>query len=109
MIASRLPLVLSLLMPVSLWSCGETANVDAGPKSRTAPQTDTATKPVAPPPDVPPPARTGPPNIVIFSIDTLRADHLGAYGYDRPTSPNMDAFAREAVLLPEAMPPVSPR
>jgi arylsulfatase A-like enzyme len=29
-------------------------------------------------------------------IDTLRADHLGAYGYERPTSPTIDALARDA-------------
>lgn len=33
------------------------------------------------------------PNIVWISLDTLRADHLGVYGYTRPTSPNLDAFA----------------
>jgi arylsulfatase A-like enzyme len=33
------------------------------------------------------------PNVVWISLDTLRADHLGAYGYARPTSPNLDAFA----------------
>lgn len=33
-------------------------------------------------------------NVMWISLDTLRADHLGAYGYDaRPTSPNLDAFA----------------
>ena len=30
------------------------------------------------------------PNIVLISIDTLRHDHLGCYGYDRKTSPNID-------------------
>ena len=35
--------------------------------------------------------------IIIIDIDTLRADHLGCYGYQRPTSPNLDAFAQEAV------------
>ena len=35
--------------------------------------------------------------IIIIDIDTLRADHLGCYGYGRPTSPNIDAFAREAL------------
>ncbi len=38
-------------------------------------------------------ARRTRPNIVWISLDTLRADHLGAYGYKRPTSPNLDAFA----------------
>lgn len=42
------------------------------------------------------------PNIVLFLVDTLRADHLGAYGYPKPTSPNIDAFAREAVLFRDA-------
>jgi len=39
----------------------------------------------------------GRPNLVVVLIDTLRADHLGVYGYDRPTSPRLDAFAREGV------------
>jgi arylsulfatase A-like enzyme len=42
------------------------------------------------------------PNIVLVTIDTLRADHLSCYGYDRPTSPNIDAFAREATLFTRA-------
>ncbi|MCW5893541.1 MAG: sulfatase-like hydrolase/transferase [bacterium] len=42
------------------------------------------------------------PNIVLVLIDTLRADHLGTYGYSRPTSPNIDAFAADAVLFEQA-------
>ncbi len=42
------------------------------------------------------------PNVVLVLIDTLRADHLGAYGYERPTSPNIDAFAKESVLFTRA-------
>ncbi|MDG2149470.1 MAG: sulfatase [Planctomycetota bacterium] len=42
------------------------------------------------------------PNLVIISLDTTRADHLGAYGYPRNTTPRLDAFAREAVLFREA-------
>jgi arylsulfatase A-like enzyme len=38
-------------------------------------------------------------NVVLISIDSLRADHLGAYGYPRDTSPAMDALAREGVLF----------
>jgi len=34
-------------------------------------------------------------NILLVAIDTLRADHLGCYGYDKPTSPNLDQFARQ--------------
>ena len=33
------------------------------------------------------------PNVLFISIDTLRADHLGCYGYERPTSPFLDALA----------------
>lgn len=38
-------------------------------------------------------------NVVLISIDTLRADHLGCYGYPRSTTPNIDAFSRDAVLF----------
>jgi arylsulfatase A-like enzyme len=43
-----------------------------------------------------------PPNLVLISIDTLRPDHLGLYGYRRPTSPALDAFARQAVVFERA-------
>ena len=39
------------------------------------------------------------PNIVLISIDTLRPDHLGCYGYGRPTSPNIDAIAAQGALF----------
>jgi arylsulfatase A-like enzyme/4-amino-4-deoxy-L-arabinose transferase-like glycosyltransferase len=38
-----------------------------------------------------------PANIILISIDTLRADHLSSYGYFRKTSPNLDRFAAEGV------------
>jgi len=38
-------------------------------------------------------------NIIFISIDTLRADHLGSYGYHRDTSPNIDAFAEKNILF----------
>jgi len=37
--------------------------------------------------------------VILISVDTLRPDMLGAYGYDRPTSPTMDAFAEDGVLF----------
>ncbi len=37
------------------------------------------------------------PGIVLYLIDTLRADHLGCYGYTRPTSPHFDALAADGV------------
>ncbi len=39
---------------------------------------------------------------MLITCDTLRADRLGAYGYARPTSPNVDAFARESVVFDTA-------
>ena len=36
---------------------------------------------------------------LFVTIDTLRADHLGCYGYSRPTSPALDRLARESVLF----------
>jgi len=41
--------------------------------------------------------------IVLVTIDALRADHLGVYGYTRPTSPNIDAFARDAIVVEDAI------
>ncbi|HET9765353.1 MAG TPA: sulfatase, partial [Thermoanaerobaculia bacterium] len=38
-------------------------------------------------------------NVIVVVVDTLRADHLGAYGYKRPTSPNFDALAAESYLF----------
>lgn len=38
------------------------------------------------------------PNIVLILIDTLRADHLGCYGYHRDTSPTIDSLAAEGTL-----------
>jgi arylsulfatase A-like enzyme len=39
------------------------------------------------------------PNLILVSIDTLRADHLSCYGYERPTTPHLDALAAEGTLF----------
>ncbi|HYO14757.1 MAG TPA: sulfatase [Thermoanaerobaculia bacterium] len=44
-------------------------------------------------------AAARPRNLVVVLVDTLRADRLGVYGYERDTSPNVDAFARESLLF----------
>lgn len=42
-------------------------------------------------------------DVVLITIDALRADHLGCYGYKRNTSPNIDALAREGTLFTQAI------
>ncbi len=41
--------------------------------------------------------------IILVSVDTLRADHLGAYGYERPTSPFFDELAARGTLFERAI------
>jgi arylsulfatase A-like enzyme len=45
------------------------------------------------------------PDVLFVVLDTVRQDHLGPYGYDRPTTPTLDAFAEEAVVYEEAVAP----
>lgn len=48
-------------------------------------------------------AAPGAPNIILISLDTVRADHLSIYGYARDTSPNLTDFARGATLFTRAI------
>ncbi len=41
-------------------------------------------------------------SVLLVTIDTLRADHLGVYGYRRRTSPRIDALARRGVVFEQA-------
>jgi arylsulfatase A-like enzyme len=43
------------------------------------------------------------PNIILVSIDTLRADHLSCYGYERKTSPFLDSLARNGIRFEDAI------
>lgn len=45
----------------------------------------------------------GPPNVLLVTIDSLRPDHLGAYGYTLPTSPHIDRIASEGTLFANAI------
>jgi arylsulfatase A-like enzyme len=47
------------------------------------------------------------PDILLVTIDTLRADHCSAYGYGRPTTPRLDALARAGVLFETAYAPMA--
>jgi arylsulfatase A-like enzyme len=42
-------------------------------------------------------------NIILITIDALRADHLGCYGYGRKTTPNIDRLAKEGILFKKAI------
>jgi arylsulfatase A-like enzyme len=60
-----------------------------------------ATRALPPPAVMAPLPASVPPdlNLLLITIDTLRADHLGCYGYGRPTSPSIDALAASGALF----------
>jgi arylsulfatase A-like enzyme len=43
------------------------------------------------------------PNILLITMDTVRADHISAYGYERDTTPYLREFAREATVYEHAI------
>ena len=43
------------------------------------------------------------PNVLVFVLDAARADHFGVYGYERDTTPNIDAFAASAIRFDQAI------
>jgi len=47
----------------------------------------------------------GRPNIILITLDTVRADHLSLYGYKRDTTPNLKKFSEEGVLYTYAVAP----
>lgn len=58
--------------------------------------------PAAPASAASPSARGGPPDIVLVTVDALRADHVSALGYERPTTPNLERFAARAAVFTRA-------
>jgi hypothetical protein len=74
----------AVLLAVALAGC-------PGPKGDAASKTPGARPPVA----------GNRVNVLLITIDTLRADHMGVYGYRRATSARMDAFARRGVVFDE--------
>jgi arylsulfatase A-like enzyme len=49
-----------------------------------------------------PPAASGAPNVLLIVLDTVRADHLSAYGYERYTTPNLKGLAARGVRFDRA-------
>ncbi|HER19522.1 MAG TPA: methyltransferase domain-containing protein, partial [Chromatiales bacterium] len=74
-----------------LSGCGDGGNPDAQSPAEPRPNTLAEYLPIEPGY-----------NVVVISFDALRADALGTYGYDRPTSPNIDAFAEESLVFERA-------
>ena len=50
-------------------------------------------------------APASPPNVLLITVDTLRADHLGCYGYEHARTPHIDRFADEGVRIEHAIAP----
>ena len=47
--------------------------------------------------------KTAPKNVILIIMDTTRADHLSPYGYERDTSPNLDAFSKDSITFDYAI------
>lgn len=47
--------------------------------------------------------QTNLPNVLLYVVDTMRADHLGLYGYPRQVSPEIDRFGQEAIVFDHAI------
>lgn len=82
-----------LCLALGLTTAGAAARADGRVADRAAQQ---AARPA-------PPAQ---PDVILITIDTLRADHLGCYGYQRGETPNLDALAASAVRFAHAYTPV---
>lgn len=52
-------------------------------------------------------APPGAPDVFVVVLDTVRADHVSAYGYERPTTPVLDALAREGALFLDTTSPAT--
>lgn len=50
-------------------------------------------------------ALLGKPNIVLINIDSLRADHIGGYGYDKNTTPFLDSLIKKGIIFENAITP----
>jgi len=110
-------LLVGLLVSLLQLSCGEesgSASIaeldnesisDSNPKSNlettsaVAPESPSEPTPAAEPSPTP---QQVPPNILIFLIDTQRADFLETYGHEQPTSPNLKAFSEDALVFEKA-------
>lgn len=59
------------------------------------------------PPDVQPAPTERPSDVIVITLDTTRADHLGTYGYYRETSPRLDRFAATSLVFDRFIVPMA--
>lgn len=91
------PLVTALILLVGVGGVGAWVMFQDSGVKIDLPSGDTAQAPDQPPPDI---------NVFIFLVDTLRADRMGCYDYDRrPTSPCVDELADVGVVFEHATAP----
>jgi arylsulfatase A-like enzyme len=97
-------------LAIALFALGLTGCFGGGPQAGSPPSADAdaptaraSAKPTPPeqlrPPAVATPAPPEAYDVIVLTLDTTRADHLGAYGYPRPTSPTFDRLAARGVLF----------
>ena len=92
-------LILALLACVVAPTCSDGGGSRGGPISGTRSGTDNNLA------DAPPVATLGRPPIVLIVFDALHAGHVGHLGYERDTTPNLDAIAAEGVSFSSAFAP----
>lgn len=88
---------LLLAMAVLLGAAGSAAAAEPAPSAPAAAK--------APAPVAAPAAKR--PNVLIVTLDTTRADHTSAYGYERPTTPRLAEFAKQGVRFEAAYAPMA--
>lgn len=105
-LALSVTLTLSVTLAMVITGCGGVDRKDSEPTASATAGTSTAATPTAATPTAAVPTEPGTrPHILLLSIDTLRADHLGCYGYDRPTSPHLDRLAAGGLRYQRALAP----
>ena len=92
-----------LALILALAACGGGSTPAPVPEAPPAPEVAPATADDG----VRPPGDRSLPDIVIVTLDTTRADHLGLYGYPRATSPHLDALGAESIVFERFIVPMA--